>query len=131
MKHTTLLALSILLAGPNVLAQGAGTTITPLLTKEVVGLPGKALEMVTVEYAPGAVDPVHVHNAQAMVYVLEGTVVMQVKDGKPVTLNAGETFYEKPGDVHVVARNASKVRPARFVVFFMKDKDAPLLVPVK
>jgi quercetin dioxygenase-like cupin family protein len=131
MKHATLLALSLLLSGATALAQGAGTKITPLLSREVVGVPGKALEMITVEYLPGAADPVHVHNAQAMVYVLEGTVVMQVKGGAPVTLKAGETFYEKPGDVHVVARNASTVRPARFVVFFMKDKDAPILVPVK
>ena len=131
MKLATVVVLSIMAAGPVVMAQGSGTTITPLLAKDVVGMPGKALEMVTVEYAPGAVDPVHVHNAQAMVYVLEGTVVMQVKGGQPVTLKAGETFYEMPGDVHVVARNASTSKRARFVVFFMKDKDAPLLVPVK
>ena len=85
--------------------------------------------MITVEYPPGGSDPVHRHYADAFVYVLEGSVVMQVQGGKEVTLAPGQTFYEGPGDIHVVGRNASQTKPAKFVVFFVKDKGAPLLVP--
>jgi quercetin dioxygenase-like cupin family protein len=94
-------------------------------------VPGKEISMITVEYAPGAADPVHTHRAQAMVYVLEGAIVMQVRGGQPVTLTAGQSFYEGPDDVHVVGRNASQTARAKFVVFLVKDKGAPILVPVK
>jgi len=84
-----------------------------------------------VEYAPGGSDPVHRHNAHAFVYVLEGSIVMQVQGGQEVTLTPGQTFYEGPDDVHVVGRNASSTTPAKFLIFLVKDKDAPVLVPVK
>ena len=87
--------------------------------------------MITVEYAPGGSDPVHRHNAQAFVYVLEGSIVMQVKGEKQVTLTPGQTFYEGPDDVHTVGRNASSTKPAKFLVFLIKDKGAPVLVPVE
>ena len=87
--------------------------------------------MITVEYPPGGSDPVHRHDAQVMVYVLEGSVVMQVKGKAPITLGAGETFYEGPDDVHLVARNASHSAPAKFLVFFVKDKGASIKLPAK
>lgn len=87
--------------------------------------------MLLVEYPPGSSDPIHRHNAEAFVYVLEGSIVMQVRGGKQVTLTPGQTFYEGPDDVHVVGRNASSTQPAKFVVFLMKDKGAPALVPTK
>jgi quercetin dioxygenase-like cupin family protein len=111
-----------------VMAQEAA--VKPLISKDLPELPGKEVSMITVEYPPGSTDPIHRHNAHAFVYVLEGTIVMQVKGGKEVTLTPGQTFYEGPDDVHVVGRNASHSKPAKFVVFFIKDKDAPLLVPV-
>ena len=83
------------------------------------------------EHAPGGSSPIHLHNAHAMVYVLEGSVVMQVKGGKEVTLMPGETFYEGPGDIHIVDRNASSTKPAKFLVFLIKDKGAPALIPVE
>ena len=126
MKNTALLVLVLSLAGGSLAAQE--TTVTPLLSKDLVGMPGKELLMITVEYLPGASDPVHAHRAQVLVYVLEGSIVMQVRGEAPVTLMPGETFYEKPGDVHVVARNASKTAPAKFLVLFVKDKGAPILV---
>ena len=86
--------------------------------------------MITVEYPPGGTDPIHRHNAQAFVYVLEGSIVMQVKGGKEVTLTPGQTFYEAPDDVHLVGRNASNSKPAKFLVFLVKEKSAPVLVPV-
>ncbi len=86
--------------------------------------------MLLVEYPPGSSDPIHRHNAHAFVYVLEGSIVMQVKGGKQVTLTPGQTFYEGPTDVHVVGRNASNTVPAKFVVFLVKDKDAPAVIPV-
>jgi quercetin dioxygenase-like cupin family protein len=108
-----------------------GAKVTPLMAKDLVGVAGKEISMITVEYTPGSVDPIHTHNAQAMVYVLEGEIVMQVKGGPQVTLKPGETFYEGPEDVHIVGRNASKTKPAKFVVFFVKEKGAPILTPVQ
>ena len=111
------------------MAQGA--KVTQLMSKDLAEFPGKEGVMITVEYPPGGSDPVHRHNAYAFVYVLEGSVVMQVKGGKEVTLTPGQTFYEGPDDVHVVGRNASNTKPAKFVVFLVKNKGAPVLVPVK
>jgi len=103
--------------------------VTDLLSKDLTNLPGKEGLMITVDYPPGSVDPIHRHNAHAFVYVLEGTIVMQVRGGKEVTLTPGQTFYEGPNDVHVVGRNASKTKPAKFVVFLVKDQGAPVFVP--
>jgi quercetin dioxygenase-like cupin family protein len=103
-------------------------TVVPLMSKDLTEAPGKDVLMIAVEYPPGGTDPIHRHNAQGFVYVLEGSVVMQVKGGQEVTLTPGQTFYEGPDDVHVVGRNASKTRPARFLVFLVKNKGAPALV---
>ena len=105
--------------------------VTPLMTKDLANLPGKEAEMILVEYPPGSSDPVHRHNAHAFVYVLEGSIVMQLKGGKPVTLTPGQTFYEGPEDVHVVGRNASSTKPAKFVVLLLKKQGAPVLVPAQ
>ena len=125
MTTICLLSLSLLtgaLAAPE-------AKVTPLLSKDLWNGPGREVAMITVDYPPGSVDPIHTHNAQALVYVLEGTIVMQVKGGPLVTLKPGDTFYEGPDDVHIVGRNASKTAPAKFVVFFVKEKGAPILVP--
>ena len=100
--------------------------VTPLFSKDLPGFPAKEGLMITVEYPPGASDPVHRHNADAFVYVLEGSIGMQVRGGKEVTLTPGQTFYEGPSGVHVVGRNASQTKPAKFVVFRVKDKDTPI-----
>ena len=105
--------------------------VTPLFSKDLADLPGKEGLMITVEYPPGSTDPIHRHNAHGFIYVLEGSIVMQVRGGKEVTLTPGQTFYEGPDDVHVVGRNASQTKPAKFVVFFVKDKGAPIVVPEK
>ena len=103
--------------------------VTPLFSKDLANIPGKEGLMITVEYPPGSSDPIHRHNAHAFVYVLEGSIVMQLRGGKEVTLTPGETFYEGPDDVHVVGKNASQTKPAKFVVFLVKDKGAPVVVP--
>ncbi len=121
-------ALVCLMTGP---ALAQPPKVTTLMTKDLPENPGKELLMITVEHAPGGSSPVHRHNAHAMVYMLEGSVVMQLKGGKEVTLNPGQTFYEGPDDVHVVDRNASTTAPAKFVVVLIKDKGAPALVPVE
>jgi quercetin dioxygenase-like cupin family protein len=105
--------------------------VTPLLSKDLTDVPGKEGVMITVVYPPGASDPIHRHNADAFVYVLEGSIVMQVRGGKEMTLTPGQTFFEGPNDVHVVGRNASQTKPAKFVVFLVKKKGAPILVPAK
>jgi quercetin dioxygenase-like cupin family protein len=128
MTNTKRMLILLCLMAGTLVAQDA--KVTELMSKDLTNLPGKEGLMITVEYPPGASDPVHRHNAHAFVYVLEGSVVMQVKGGKEVTLTPGETFYEGPEDVHVVGRNASQTKPAKFVVFLVKDKGAPVLVPV-
>jgi len=123
-----LLLLTVLFCSPS-LAQSQTAQITPLLTKELTGIPGKEASMLTVEYPPGGSSPIHRHNAHVFVYVLEGAIVMQVKGGTEVQLTRGQTFYESPNDVHVVSRNASTTEPARFIVFSVKDTGAPIVVP--
>jgi uncharacterized protein YbjT (DUF2867 family)/quercetin dioxygenase-like cupin family protein len=103
--------------------------VTELMSKDLTDLAGKEGLMLLIEYPPGSSDPIHRHNAHGFIYVLEGSIVMQVRGGKEVTLTPGQTFYEGPEDVHVVGRNASQTKPAKFVVFFVKDKGAPVLVP--
>ena len=128
-KRTTISLLLLCLMTSTVAAQQPN--VVPLMSKDLTGNPEKEVSMITVEYPPGGSDPVHRHYAQAFVYVLEGSVVMQVKGGKEVTLTPGQTFYEGPDDVHVVGRNASTTRPAKMLVILVKDKGAPVLVPVK
>ena len=110
---------------------GQEAKVTDLFSKDLANIPGKEGVMMIVDYPPGSVDPIHRHNAHAFVYVLEGSIVMQVRGGKEVTLTPGQTFYEGPDDVHVVGRNASKIKPAKFVLVMVKDKGAPVLVPAK
>jgi quercetin dioxygenase-like cupin family protein len=126
MTFKVILALACLMSA-SLVAQEA--KVTELLSQDLRNLPGKEGLMITVEYPPGSKDPVHRHNAHGFIYVLEGSIVMQVRGGKEVTLTPGQTFYEGPDDVHVVGRNASKTKPAKFVVFFVKNKGAPVLVP--
>ena len=124
----TLALLLLALATPAAAQQSRATT---LMTQDLTGISGKEGLMTTVEYPPGASGQVHRHNAHVFVYVLEGSIVMQVAGGKEVTLTPGQTFYENPGDVHTIGRNASTTQPAKFLVFMVKDKGAPVSVPAK
>ena len=134
-NKTLLLALLFLMPGtlmaqqPSAAKEAPHAAVTSLTSKELPEFPGKEALMIIVEYPPGTLDPIHRHNAHAFVYVLEGSIIMQVKGGKEVTLTPGQTFYEGPDDVHVVGKNASNTKSAKFVVFFIKDKGAPVLVP--
>ena len=127
-----IIALSLLALG---LVGGTAYAVEPdvktVMTKALAGVPGKEVLVITVEYPPGGEDPVHRHDAQAFVYVLEGSVVMQVKGGPEVTLGPGQSFYEAPNDVHIVGKNASTTKPAKFLVVLVKKKGAPVLTPVK
>ena len=129
MTSTKLILALACLMSSTLLAQEA--KVTELFSKDMANIPGKEGLMMIVDYPPGTVDPVHRHNANAFIYVLEGSIVMQVRGGKEVTLTPGQTFYEGPDDVHVVGRNASKTKPAKFVLVMVKDKGAPVLVPAK
>lgn len=137
LKITTFTTLALPLAvtgaflGPVAHASPPQPIVTALMERALPDLPGKDALMLTVDYPPGAADPVHRHNAYGFVYVLEGSIVMQVKGGKEVTLTAGQTFYEGPEDIHTVGRNASQTRPARFLVVLIKQQGAPALMPVK
>jgi len=128
--RTTVVALALLcLLTGTATAQEA--KVTSLMSKDLPESPGKEMLMIIVEHAPGGSNPAHRHNAHAMVYVLEGSVIMQLKGGKQVTLKPGQSFYEGPGDIHVVDRNASKTKPAKFLVVLIKEKGAPALVPAE
>ena len=129
MTLTKVVQVLLYLVSTTALAQEA--KVAELMSKDLKDCPGKEGLMVIVEYPPGSSDPIHRHNAHAFVYVLEGSIVMQVRGGQEMTLTPGQTFFEGPDDVHVVGRNASKTKPAKFVVFFVKDKGAPVLVPAK
>lgn len=129
LREKILLVVLLSLITGTLMAQEA--KVTSLMSKDLKDFPGKEGLMIAVEYPPGATDPIHRHNAHAFVYVLEGSIVMQLKGGKEVTLTPGQTFYEGPDDVHIVGRSADKTKPAKFIVFLIKDKGAPVLVPVK
>lgn len=129
MTFARLLATLAFLISSMTVAQEA--KVAQLMSKDLTECHGKEGVMITVDYPPGGKDPVHRHNAYAFVYVLEGSIVMQVRGGKEVTVNPGQTFYEGPNDVHVIGRNASQTKPAKFVVFLVKNKGAPVLVPAK
>lgn len=132
MKRIALVVCLMLCAGTaGIHVAAADLAIKTLITRDLAGLQGKELTMITLDYPPGWADPVHTHDAQAIVYVLEGSIVMQVKGGKPVTLKPGEVFYEGPDDVHVVGRNASKTAPAKLLVVLVKGKGTPILTPVQ
>ena len=127
---TTFVALALLCLMTGT-AMAQEPTVMPLMSKDLPEAAGKEVLMITVVHAPGGSSPSHRHNAHAIVYVLEGSIVMQVKGGQQVTLNEGQTFYEGPNDVHVVDRNASTTKPAKFLVFIIKTKGAPVLVPAE
>jgi len=129
MKNLRYLFVAAFLIAGTLFAQHS--TVTPLMSKDLPDFPGKEGLMITVVSPPGGSDPIHRHNAEAFVYVLEGSIVMQVKGGKEVTLTPGQTFYEGPNDIHVVSRNASTTKPAKFFVILLKNKDAPVLIPVR
>jgi len=135
MKNKSLMLVLLFLIPGTLMAQQPSAnqapqaSVTPLTSKDLPEFPGKEVLMITVDYPPGSMDPIHRHNAHAFIYLLEGSIIMQVKGGKEVTLTPGQTFYEGPNDVHVVGKNASTTKSAKFVVFFVKDKGAPVLVP--
>ena len=129
MKRTAALVLSLSLAGSVLPAQT--DPVKTLMTQDLSGVPGREVSMITVDYPAGASTPAHTHHAQALVYVLEGSIVMQAKGKEPVTLTKGQTWYEGPDDVHLVSRNASDSVPAKYLVFMVKDKGAPILTPMK
>jgi len=130
MKTRSLASLAALVCCTLLAAPVHAAEVKQLMAKPLPEYPGKEAVMLEVSYAPGAKDMEHRHDAHAMVYVLEGTVQMQLKGGPLVTLKAGDTFYEGPKDIHVVGRNASDTEPARFVVFLLKRQGAPILTPV-
>jgi quercetin dioxygenase-like cupin family protein len=129
MKNLKLMLILLCFASGTLMAQEP--KVTSLMSKNLPDVPGKEGLMLLVEYPPGGADPIHRHNADAFVYVLEGTVIMQVKGGKEVTLTPGQTFYEGPDDIHTVGRNASSTKPAKFLVVLFKKEGAPALIPVK
>src|SRR5262245_36795851 len=128
---TTKLVALILLCLMTGTAVAQEPKVTPLMSKDLAETAGREVLAITVEHAPGGSSHVHRHNAHAFVYVLEGSVVMQLRGGEQVTLTPGQTFYEGPDDVHVVDRNASSTQPAKFLVFMIKNKGAPALVPAE
>ena len=130
MSAKPMLLLAFLITGALIITRPvtAQETVTPLISKDLAGVSGKEVEMYTVDFPPGYSSPVHRHNAQVFLYVLEGSIVTQVKGGKEITLVPGQSYYEDPNDIHTVSRNASSTKLAKFLVFLIKEKGAPSLV---
>jgi quercetin dioxygenase-like cupin family protein len=135
MSYLRILGTALVLACSAQLTQPAHAApqpvVVPVMQKDLADMPGKEMLMITVDYPPGAVEPIHRHDAHAFVYVLEGSIVMQVRGGKEVTLTPGQTFYEGPNDVHTVGRNASTTEPAKFVVVLLKKKGVDVVLPAE
>jgi quercetin dioxygenase-like cupin family protein len=130
-RRLSVLAFAAALLAAPAYADAPHAKVTPVMTKDLPDFPDKEALMITVEYPPGSVDPVHRHDADAFIYVLEGSIVMQVKGGPETVLHPGDSFYEGPDDIHTVGRNASKTQPAKFLVVLLKNKNAPVLTLVK
>lgn len=126
-----MVAAACVMQAPAALAAAPEVKVTSLTTEPLPEYPGKEVQMIVVEYPPGGYDPVHRHDAHGFIYVLEGNIIMGVKGGKEVALKPGDTFHEGPNDIHTVGRNASNTKPAKFVVFLIKNQGAPILTPVK
>jgi quercetin dioxygenase-like cupin family protein len=134
MRILKTLALLLALSPGLALAQAENApqpSVTELMTKALKDYPGKEIVLINVDYPPGAIEPIHHHDAHAVVYVLEGNIVMGVKGKPEQALKAGDTFYEGPEDIHTIGHNASKTAPAKFIVFILKDKKNPIVMPVK
>jgi quercetin dioxygenase-like cupin family protein len=140
MKKNKVLAVVPLLAGVLALCPTTGSAqakepgevkVTPLFGNPLGDIPGREGVMLTVDIPPGGGSPPHRHNSHVYVYVLEGSVAMKVKGKPQVTLNPGQTFYESPKDIHEVSKNASDTKPAKFVVFMLKKKGVPPVLPAK
>jgi quercetin dioxygenase-like cupin family protein len=129
MKRVTLPLALLLLCSITGTLRAQQIEVSTLMSKQLPDIRGKEVTVITVDFPPGAADPVHRHNAHGFIYVLEGSVVMQVRGGSEVTLTRGQTFYEGPRDVHTVGRNASDTEPAKLLVFLLKDRGAPLVLP--
>jgi quercetin dioxygenase-like cupin family protein len=128
-KLSTALALTALASFATLARTDQPPLVTPLMTKALADIPGKEVEMLLIEYPPDGVDPPHRHDAHGFIYVIEGTIIMQVKGGKRTVVRAGETFYEGPEDVHLVGQNASRVLPAKFVAVLVKRVGVPAVLP--
>jgi len=135
MSYVRTIGATLVLAGSAQLAAPAHAApqpiVVPIMQKDVADVPGREMLMLSVEYPPGAVETIHRHDAYAFVYVLEGSVIEQVRGGKEVTLTPGQTFYEGPNDVHTVGRNASTTQPAKFLVVMLKKKGADAVLPAE
>ena len=130
MSARPMLLLAFLITGSLIITSPlmAQETVTPLISKDLAGVSDKEVLMYTVDFPPGYSSPVHRHNAQVFLYVLEGSMVTQVKGGKEITLTPGQSYYEDPNDIHTVSRNASSTKPTKFLVVLVKEKGAPSLV---
>jgi quercetin dioxygenase-like cupin family protein len=135
MSYLRILGTALVLACSAQLTQPAHAApqpvVVPVMGKDLADVPGKEMLMIAVDYPPGAVESIHRHDAHAFVYVLEGSIVEQVRGGKEVTLTPGQTFYEGPDDVHTVGRNASTTKPAKFLVVLLKKKGVDVVLPAE
>jgi quercetin dioxygenase-like cupin family protein len=122
------LVAAALVAAAALAADGPAKTV-PLRTQPLDGIANKVADMLTVEYAPGQSSPAHRHNANVLVYVLEGALIMGVKGKEPVTVSAGQTFYDSPSDINEISRNASTTQRAKFLVVLIHDQGASTMLP--
>ena len=116
------------------LAHDGAETVTLNFARAIPNVPGKSLTAVVVDYPPGAASPAHRHAKSAFIYayVVSGEIESQVNDGPKRIYHAGESFFEEPGAVHRISRNASDSKPAKLLAVFVADSDDKVLTtPVK
>jgi quercetin dioxygenase-like cupin family protein len=105
-----------------------GSKVTVLLTEPLARTPAATEgRMLTVEYPPGASTPAHHHDGTIFAYVVEGAVITALDDGPEKRFEAGQGWYERPGQVHRVSRNASDTERAKLLVVFLTEKGKPAL----
>ena len=119
----------VFLLGISAAASAQSVAVRNLFQTDVADVTNQEIIVLEVNYPAGNDSPVHRHNAHTIVYVLEGTVIMQVEGSEPQTLGPGEIFYENPDDIHSMSRNASDTEPAKILVFFLKGKGAATTEP--
>ena len=124
MLHRALIALAwaMLMISP-AMADDPARKITVVFDHPLPNVPGKSVRGVLVEYGPGGSSASHTHPASAFIYatVLEGAIRSKVNDAPEKVYQAGENWFEQPGDHHQVSANASNTEPAKLLAVFVVD----------
>jgi quercetin dioxygenase-like cupin family protein len=124
-------AVALTIAGSASIVQDKTSRAKTVFTGKLPVLDGQRLTatLVEVTYPPGGANAAHRHPCPVIGYVLAGAVRMRLKGREEQVFRAGDTFFESPADVHAVSANANQAEPARFLAYFVCDRETPLTLP--